>query len=188
MGRKSKLTEAQRSDAQRRRIAGEPWRSIASGLNISVSALRENISGDCAEIEKVANKLLDAERALTNLPIAQQITAQSLVDELRAVSMHMASAAKYSAATAHRLSGIAHANVQKIDDSMPLDEGGIESLRGVATLTKMANDASSIPLGLMNANRDRMNSLADNQPKPMNLNVKKLTLGVMKELLAAREH
>lgn len=73
--------------------------------------------------------------------------------------MHLAGAAKFGSATAHRLSGIAHGKVAEIDDAAPLDEKSLESLKGVAVLTKMANDASQIGVNLLAANKEMIRDL-----------------------------
>lgn len=75
----------------------------------------------------------------------------TLVDELRAISTHLAGAAKFGAATAHRLTGIAHDLVQQIDDANPL--ASMEQLKAVAALGKTANEASHIALNLLAANK-----------------------------------
>jgi hypothetical protein len=86
------------------------------------------------------------------------LQALTLADELRAISSHLAGAAKFGAATAHRLSGIAHAKVQEIDDAAPLNG---DSLRDVAVLTKLANDAGQLGMNLLAANKDTVKSLND---------------------------
>ena len=68
--------------------------------------------------------------------------------------MHLAGAAKFGAATAHRLSGLAHGQVDKIDDANPMESQ--EVLQGISALTKMANDSSTIGMNLLNANKDMM--------------------------------
>lgn len=68
--------------------------------------------------------------------------------------MHLAGAAKYGASTAHRLSGIANAKVMEIDDAAPLTDASLLSLKGVAVLTKVANEASQIGVNLLAANKD----------------------------------
>lgn len=68
--------------------------------------------------------------------------------------MHLAGAGKFGAATAHRLSGIAHGKVSQIDDASPLNEESLESLKGIAVLTKMANDSSQIGINLLAANKE----------------------------------
>ena len=98
--------------------------------------------------------------ALRSLPVAQQLAAINLADELKAISTHMAGAAKYGAMTAHRLSGIANAQVDLIDDAEPLKS--IETLKGIAALTKTANEASDIALNLLSANKKHVERL--NEP------------------------
>lgn len=56
------------------------------------------------------------------------------------------------AATAHRLSAIANSQVAKVDDADP--SKSMDMLRDVAVLTKMANDASTIGLNLLSANKE----------------------------------
>ncbi len=91
------------------------------------------------------------------LPISAQITAQNLAAKLRAISDNLASAAHYGAMTAHRLSGLAHGQLDKIDDASPLESAA--TLKGVAVLTKMANEASTIPLNLLAANKEAVKDL-----------------------------
>lgn len=56
------------------------------------------------------------------------------------------------AATAHRLSAIANSQVAKVDDADP--SKSMDMLRDVAVLTKMANEASTIGLNLLSANKE----------------------------------
>lgn len=107
------------------------------------------------KVEKaVANQLVSAEAALRALPLAQQLRTLDLAEELRQISGHLASAGRYGAATAHRLSGIAHAKVAEIDDAEPTSDESFNALKHIAGLTRMANDAATIPLNLLAANKD----------------------------------
>lgn len=65
--------------------------------------------------------------------------------------------------TAHRLSGIAHSKIDQIDDATPLDESSLESLKGIAALTRMANASSEIGLNLLRANKEAIDNL--NKPE-----------------------
>jgi len=161
MGRPSKLSEAKWAELGKRLLAGESGRELARQYKVSESAIRLRFSAQHKAVKNVAHQLLSAEQALHSLPLSAQISALSLADELRAISMHLAGAAKYGSATAHRLAGIAHAKVKEIDDDAPLDEQSIESLRGVAALTKMANEAASTGLNLLAANKDRLRRIED---------------------------
>jgi hypothetical protein len=167
MGRKSKLTEKQWEEIGRRLLAGEKGRALAKEFGIAESTIRERFSAQHAEIKSVAHQVVAAESALKALPISAQIAVFNLADHLRSISGHLASAGNYGAATAHRLTAIAHANVQKIDDAKPLDADSIEALRGVAALTKLANEASTIGLNLLSANKEAVRDAQDDEPKPV---------------------
>lgn len=152
MGRPSKLNEAQWVEIERERLKGVPYRTLAKKYGVSASAIRERVSAQSTEIKEVANQVIEAERRFKELPISAQISAQTLIDDLRAVSTHLASAAKYGSMTAHRLAGYAHAETEKIDDAAPL--ANPDTLSGISALTRMANQSSEIGLNLLRANKD----------------------------------
>jgi len=154
MGRKSALTDKQWAQIEKRLLDGEKAAQLAEEYGINRSQITRKFSAQIATVKTVANQLVDAERALHSLPVAQQISAISLADSLRAISGHLAGAANYGAATAHRLAGIANMKVLEVDDAKPLDDAGREVLRDVAVLSKMANEASEIPMNLLKANKD----------------------------------
>lgn len=161
MGRKSSLTEKQWKDIGERLLRGESGRSLGKEFGVSEAAIRKRFGAQTKQIKDVANQLVAAETAFKDLPISAQISARTLADELKEISMHLAGAARYGAATAHRLSGIAHAKVAEIDDAAPLDEESLKALKGISVLTQLANNAAEIPIGLLKANKeaiDNMNS------------------------------
>ena len=164
MGRPSKLTDAQWAKIGARRLAGEKDRPLAKEFGITEGAIRLRFSAQHKLAKDVANQLVSAEQALRKLPLPTQISALTIAEELRATSMHLAGAAKFGSATAHRLAGIAHAKVQEIDDAAPLDEESVNALKGVAVLTKMANDSAAIGLNLLSANKDEVRRLNDMRP------------------------
>lgn len=153
MGRPSKLTDEQWAQIERRLLDGEPRRALAREYGVSETAIRLKLSSQISEIKSVANQLVTAQTALQKLPITSQITTQSYAARLMSLSNHVLSAADYGAATAHRLSALAHSEVEKIDDANPLASG--ESLRGVAALTSLANESAKIALNLLAANKDK---------------------------------
>lgn len=160
MGRKSALTDKQWADIEKRMLAGEPARALAREFGISEAAIRKKLGARTKTVKEVANQLVAAEKAFESLPIGAQISARTLADELKAVSMHLAGAAKFGAATAHRLSGIANAKVAEIDDAMPLDdEASIKALKGIAALTDLSNRSAEIPLKLLAANKSMIDDL-----------------------------
>ena len=155
MGRKSKLTETQWEEIGRRLLSGEGVRALAAQFGISPGQISKRYPNNASKaVHAVAEKLADAQTALAALPVPQQAQAMSLADELRSISGHLAKAANYGAATAHRLSALANAEVSKVDDADVLSSESMEAMKGVAALTKLANDSSSIALNLLAANKD----------------------------------
>ncbi len=154
MGRPSKLTDAQWEVIKSRVAKGEKPADLAREYKVSKAAVSNRVSKRIETIKTVANQMVSAEQALRSLPVSEQLITISLADDLRAISTHLAGAAKYGAATAHRLSGIANAEVQKIDDAAPLSAQSVESLKGVSALTRLANEASVIGRDLLAANKD----------------------------------
>lgn len=154
MGRPSKLTPKQWAEVERRLLAGEKADALGKEFKVSGSSIRERFSALHGKVRSVAHQLVTAESALRELPVSAQVSALNLADDLRAISMHLAGAAKFGSATAHRLAGIAHAKVLEIDDAAPLNAESLESIKGVAVLTRLANDASQIAVNLLAANKD----------------------------------
>ena len=166
MGRPSKLTDAQWESIGKRLLSGESAAALAREFGISKASVSVRFSKRTETIKAVANQIVAVESALSFMNVSEQLAARSLADDLKDISMHLAGAARYSAATAHRLSGIANAKAAEIDDTIPLDEAGLKTIKGIAVMTHMANSAAEIPLNLMKANKeviDKMNS-AGNAP------------------------
>lgn len=164
MGRRSKLTPGQWEEVSRRLLAGEKARALAKEYGVAESTIRERFSDVHSEIKDVANQIVSADRSLKALPISAQIAAISLAEELKAISTHLASAAKMGAATAHRLASLANSEVQKIDDAEPLRS--IENLKGVSVLTKLANESADIGINLLKANKDMIDDMNKNESEP----------------------
>ena len=161
MGRPSKLTDKQWAEIQRRLLEGEAIRVLAREFGVSDTAIRSRKSLQVEEIKVVANQLVAADKALKVLQISSQTIAQTLAQKLIMLGDHLLGAATYGAATSHRLAGIAHGKVAEIDDAAPLDDASLTSLKGIAVMTRMANDASQIGCNLLAANKDRVAGLRD---------------------------
>lgn len=167
MGRKSALTPEQWIEIERRHLVGsESINSLAKEFKVDESTIRKKINPNKPEGGKTAKPLLalasekveadkrvkDISAEIAELPFARQEIVNTLTTKLSRISDHIASAAEFAAASAHRLSGIAHDQVQKIDDAQP--ELTIAALQRFGALTKLANEASHIPINLLAANRD----------------------------------
>lgn len=168
MGRKSKLTAAQWAEVDRRLLEGEAARAIARDLGVSEGIIRARKNTHTEPVKNVANQIVSSHVALRSLPIAAQISAQTLAHKLISISDNLASAAMHGAATAHRLSALANAEVAKVDDAQPLN---MEAMKGVAALTKLANDSSSIALNLLAANKDAVARINAPEAEQLNLTV-----------------
>lgn len=154
MARPSKLTDAQWESIGKRLLAGESAAALSREFGVSKAAISVRFSKRTEAVKSVAKQIVETERALSFLNVSEQIAARSLADDLKAISEHLAGAARFGAATSHRLAGIAHNKVVEIDDAKPLNEESLASLKGIAVLTRMANDASEIGLNLLRANKD----------------------------------
>lgn len=159
MGRKSSLTDKQWEQIGKRLLSGESTSALAREYGVSKSTISGRFSERTERVKATAGLLVKAEVAFGSLGISEQISARSLADELKSISGHLASAANYGAATAHRLSGIAHSKVAEIDDAAPLTEDSLESLKGIAVLTRMANASSEIGVNLLRANKEAIDKI-----------------------------
>lgn len=174
MGRPSSLTEKQWLELGHRLIdvdGHESVRQLAKEYGTSETSIRSRFPSQRKDMKDVATQMLNAEKSLAQLPVSSQLDAINLLNQLRAISGHLAGAATLGAATAHRLSAIAHKKVESLPDDH-LDEESIEELKSVAVLTRMANDSSFIGLGLLKANKDAADeALKSESSKDMSLRV-----------------
>ena len=154
MGRPSKLTPAQWDEVQRRLLAGETASALAREFGVVESAIRKrfgaarDVSAKSAKVKNVALKLAEASAALEALPPTQRHVAISLAEAMREVSTNLAQAARLSSDTAARLSSIANAQAQLIDQQDPQ----AEYVQRVAVITRTANDAAVLPTNLLKIN------------------------------------
>ncbi|WP_417285053.1 helix-turn-helix domain-containing protein [Comamonas sp.] len=165
MGRPSKLTEKQWGEITARLVAGERAADLAREYGVSKAAVSSRVSKRAETIHSVANQVVTAERSLARLPVSEQLIAVNLASKLRAISDNLASAAQYGAQTAHRLSALANSEVAKVDDADPLKRESVEAMKGVAVLTKLANDSASIALNLLAANKETIKELNSEEPQ-----------------------
>jgi len=166
MARPSKLTDAQWEAIGKRLLNGESAAALAREYKISKASISVRFSKRIETVKTVASQLVAAESAMSLLNVSEQIAARSLADDLKDISMHLAGAARYGAATAHRLSGIANSKAAEIDDATPLDDDGIKTLKGIAALTQVSNASAETGLRLLQANKDII-SPDDNAATPV---------------------
>lgn len=165
MAGKSKLSPYEWAEVEKCLLDGETQEVVAARFGISRRALTKNMSSRVKAIQDVATQMVDARKALEILPIGSQINAQTLINRLMSISDHMTSAAEYSAKNAHKFSRLANEHLEKVDSDNLLQNP--DSLRMVNGLTSMANEASKIPLGLINASKEQMQKI--NEPEAENI-------------------
>lgn len=164
MGRPSKLTPDQWAEIDRRMLSGEGSSALAKEFGIHPAQITRRDSQVSQKVREVAQKVVIAQTALSELPAAQQYTALSLAEKLRNISSSLAAGAELGAKNFHRLSALANTELQKIDDTKPLESG--EALKGVAILTKMANDSAQSPLNLLAANKETVKRINEDGMPP----------------------
>jgi len=162
MGRPSKLTDKQWQQIGKRLLAGEKARPLAREFGVSEAAIRGKFSAHMEKVKSVANQIVATREQLDSMPVSAQIDAFNLADKLRSISSHMAGAAVFSAASAHRLMGMAHEQVQKIDDAEP--ERTMVAMQRFGALNKLANEAAHIPLNLLSANKESVKLVNQDTP------------------------
>ena len=180
MSRPPALSPQQQEDVKRRLAAGEGVRALAREFKVGDATIRR-LSAHTAQIRRVAETLAAAHTELALLPIQHQHQALTLADSLRAISADLAGAARYGAATAHRLQALANSEVQKVDDADPMSS--VATLQGIGALTKLANDSAVNGLSLLNANRDRAQGEPPQRPQ---VDPTKVSDAALLELLNAR--
>lgn len=194
MGRKSALTDDQWAEVERRiLLEGESVYKLAQEFGVNESSIRRKVKPNKADKAEYGEKTVPELRGIAErkvaadteakivtdmiaaLPFGKQQVVLTLAQRLTNISGHMASAAEYGAATAHRLAAIAHAKTQEIDDVNPLDEAGRAALGQISALTKMANEASDIGMNLLKANKDSIDTINAGEPADASITVSFVT-------------
>jgi hypothetical protein len=163
MARPSKLTDKQWEQIGKRLLQGESTSSLAREFGVSKASVSGRFSERSNTVKATASLIVASERAMELLNVSEQVAARSLADDLKAISAQLAGAARFGSATAHRLAGIAHGKVQEIDDAAPMDEESLITLKGIAALTRMSNEASEIGINLLRANKEAVDTM--NKPE-----------------------
>jgi transposase-like protein len=151
MGRPSKISEEQWREVGDRYARGESVSGLAREFGVPEKSIRRKFKTCLTDVRSLAEDLAKTEMQIAELPIISQVRIRSLADELKEISMHLASAARYGAATAHRLAGIANEKTDLLDPTETID---MERLSEINALTRTANEASNIGINLIKANQE----------------------------------
>ena len=150
-GRPPVLTKEQIEEANKLHLGGASIRSLSRKFGVAEKTIKSAVIPRCVEIRECAEQIVLTEERLAALPLSSQIQVIELADELRAISRNLAGSARHSSMTSFRLSAIAGKQVDKIDIENPM--ASQEILQCISALTKMSNDAASLPLSLLNLNK-----------------------------------
>jgi predicted DNA-binding protein YlxM (UPF0122 family) len=166
MARPSKLTERQWEELTLRNLQGESLSKLAKEFGIAKGAVSERFKKKNPEhLKAVAHQKVAVEKSIDELSVIERRIVNNLADELRAISMNMASTAKNQAVTSRIMSAAARKQAEKVDQDNPM--GNPELLQVVAACTKVVNDASVVPLALMKENREAMQQHQEFAPLPL---------------------
>lgn len=163
MARPSKLTDVQWEQIEKRLLMGESLSSLAKEFKISKSVISGRFSNRLKNVKDVANQILETESAISKLNVSERFAAFSLVDEVKAGQMHLASAFKYNAASTHRTAMMANQSLEKFDLENP--EETIEHLHRYNDMQGMSNKSSWMPMNFLKAMKDVKPE--DDEPTPV---------------------
>lgn len=187
MGRPPSLNPKQEAEVQRRLLAGDKPADLAREFKVSKATISRRFSKPTEKAKDVANQIVAAEEALNELDVSQQVLTLALVDELRAVSLNLAGAAKVSAVSAFRLAGMAARVRERVEKGehgstiTGLKGESVEALKHVGALQKMSNDAAAQGHALIGANKDQVRRLTET-PDPGAPNLAGLSAGELEQL------
>ncbi|OIQ97205.1 hypothetical protein GALL_207590 [mine drainage metagenome] len=139
MSNRSRLSDEQWLQIEAALLAGETVLALSARFAISESAIRKRMRGR-----------LTVMRAQCAWPDDVE-PPRSLAGQLRAVSRHLALAAAFGSATAHRLAELAHDQAGLLGDpaGAPPDQ-----VKRTLALIAGANEAARIGLNLLNAKKE----------------------------------
>lgn len=164
MARPSKLTADQWEQIKTRRALGESAADLSREFGISETSISKRVSQAVPQISQLAKQIVDTRTAMNALPLADQFRVMKLADKLMEISSKLGEAAEYGADTAARMSALANKQIKKINADDPMETADV--LQSIAGLTKIANEASVIPLKTIAALAQSQKESAEDAPPP----------------------
>jgi hypothetical protein len=180
MSRRPVLSESQRAEIMKRSIAGQTAYRIGKDMGIPESTVRKNL-GPKDQVLAAASTIISAERDLSSLSIPAQMVAFDLLSGLRAISNNLTRAAVLGSENAARLHTIAKMQLDRA--TIDPEAFDVELARDVGGFTRMANEAASLGMQLVSANKDHMSQPPE---RTSSLNVAALSPETLRELMKAR--
>lgn len=145
------------------------------GIEISDTAIRRKIKPSLAErsrgvttLRDLAREKVEADNALTvvdekiaALPETRQIIVRDLAQRMKNITVHLTCAAEDSAYTSRKLTALARAQANRINPDKPLNDKTRDLVSGISAITRTANEAGAIGMGLIAAHRVGLPGAAD---------------------------
>lgn len=169
MARPSKLSPEQWEQIKTRRALGESAAALAREFGISETSISKRVSQDVSQVSQLAKQIVETRVAMGALPLADQHRVMRLADKLMAISNKLGEAAEMGADTAAKMSALANRQIANINQADPMESA--DKLQAIAGLTKIANEASNIPLKVLALSQSQKEGMEDSQQAPKALPV-----------------
>lgn len=168
MGRPSKLTKEQWLQAEHEHVVdGVAIMTLAKKYGVHESALRRRLRPNQAEVARGVNTLRDlakekadavqelalVEGKIAELPVTRQVIVNDLAERMKSITVHLTCAAEASAETSKKLALLARAQANRIDITKPINDKTRDTVSAISAITRTANEAGSIGMGLIAAHR-----------------------------------
>jgi hypothetical protein len=156
MGRKSKLTDQQWLDIERRLNNGEKQSDLAKEFGVDRSLINKRFSQQVEKIETLAKQVLTTECEIKQLNLFQQSLLVEKVNHLRMRDSFLEQGAHHSAFVFNKLSLAARHKAEKLNlDAEVIDEDEISSLM---KLGMTANTFAKSPIEMKKSERETKDS------------------------------
>lgn len=148
----SKITPRQWTNIERSVLRdGESMRQVAERYGVTEAAIRKRLAKARTEqIEEVAIKVAEGERAIRSLKPVERIRARSLAEMLTEMSHTMSEVAELDMRNALKLTQM---KADRLDALMPGDADG---LKEVVLLSEAANKSSKLGVDLMTVGKQTL--------------------------------
>jgi hypothetical protein len=169
MARPSKLTDAQWEAIGKKLLNNETSAAeLAREYGVSKGIISQRFSKRIETVKTAAGLIVQANQTLELLNVSERVEAFNLAESLKAISGYGASAARNGMMTADILSSVALKQARSVGADLPLEENA-ETIKSVIAISRGANEAASIGLNLLAANKDAMREASNVNQSPENL-------------------
>ncbi len=152
MSKSPKFSPMQRMEAESRVYSGESIRQTSRAMGIPESTVRNWCANKHNQIKVIADQLVTAERNVRALPAVAQVRVRSMVELMLMMTNSLMAAGASQAQVAERLS--TRAAARSVDIDHPDEARAAKALIDVHNLSKTADIAATLPMGIARAHQD----------------------------------